>query len=289
MSINPLDVSSKHVEVIYKKPPASIFFGLETSGKLHLGHYSLLKAVKRVSLKKNLPITIYLADYHAKLNEKKDVDHYCAKTQQFMTLFFKDKANLVISSTNIAEPNYTKCFQQFMHQVTVTTAMKGLPDDLKMKHKDALEKGYSIRLKYLLYPLYQAIDPHYFNCDTVFCGLDQRKVYALAYDVYEKLGWPKFNLIMYPLITKDFKIGAYEKKMSSSDQKSIFIDKSLYELLYAHKNQSQKLTKEQLSVLKKLSSVTDPDVLEIYGVETNEEFLDQLLNDVAFLKTFAWD
>ena len=266
----------------FKRP----FLGLETSGKLHLGHYLILSNLKKFSKENNCIPTVYLADFHAKLNDKKNVDYYTKKTEIFMNLFFENKVDLKTSTKTLADLNYTLLFNEYLQKVNLREVLKSLPEDLQLKAKKEEEKG-SLKIKYLIYSVYQAIDPLYFNIDTVFCGRDQRRVYAFAYDIYQKLGWPKFNLILYPLVNKRFKIGEYSEKMSSSDEGSIFLDQSLFTLLQKNKNKSE-LTVEESKKLEILKKNTDSSCLELYGVKDNDSFLDKLYEDCKNLKDFTW-
>lgn len=280
------EIHSSAVELLYKTTSHKSFFGMEPSGKLHLGHYLILNAVKQLSKKNVLPL-IYLADYHARLNDKIRVDHFCAKTKQFMQRYFEEDCLIVVSSDMIRDPAYSAVFQEFAERVTLNSVIKSLPEDLKLQHKKTLEKGHSMRFKHLLYVIYQAVDPHYFGCDTVFCGTDQRKIYTLAYDIYEKLDWAKFNLILYPLLTRSFELGKYERKMSSSGGKSIYLDSLLYETLDRYLK-NELLTEREQSIITQLKTCEDPEVLALYNVRSNHEFLIKLHEDTFCLKNFSW-
>lgn len=274
-------------EIIKKTEIKKPFLGMEPSGALHLGHYLLLKALKTLSKEHNCIPLVYLADYHAKLNEKKNVEHYCEKTKTFLNLFFED-VNIKTSTDVFKDTLYMQLFNEFIEKTNLNEASRSLPEDLKLKVSQVTTNN-SIKLKYLIYSIYQAVDVRYFSCDTVLCGIDQRKVYAYGYDIYAKLNWPKYNLIMYPLISKTFKIDKYDAKMSSSYKKSIFLDKTLYEALnkYLH-GQKDLLSDNEKTLINTLLSNEDPSVLELYGCKTNNEFLNTLYKDLEPLKSFTW-
>ena len=71
-NVENYNINSSFIEKIIKKEIKRPFLGLQTSGKLHFGHYLLLKAIKKNSEKSNSMPTIYLADLHAKINKKEN-------------------------------------------------------------------------------------------------------------------------------------------------------------------------------------------------------------------------
>ena len=98
------------------------------------------------------------------------------------------------------------------------------------------------------------------------------KIYMLAYDTYPKLGWPKFNLKLFPLVnlecveTKD-----YTQKMSKS-KSCIRLDSKLVETAQ----------KELLQDSTYLNHIITESFLQMYTSESKKEFLIQLINDIQF-------
>lgn len=68
----------------------------------------------------------------------------------------------------------------------------------------------------LLYPLYQCLDEVYLNCNVILGGIDQRKIYTLARDLLQKIGYEKRVHLMNLIISSLSKTGGEKVKMSAS-------------------------------------------------------------------------
>ena len=66
-------ISEEELKELLKKDEKSAYIGFEPSGKIHLGHYLQIK--KMIDLQNaGFDITILLADLHAYLNQKGELD-----------------------------------------------------------------------------------------------------------------------------------------------------------------------------------------------------------------------
>ncbi|KCZ78327.1 hypothetical protein H311_00644, partial [Anncaliia algerae PRA109] len=68
------------------------------------------------------------------------------------------------------------------------------------------------KLSSMIYPLMQALDEEYLNCDAQFGGKDQRKIFTFAMKYLPQLQYKKRIHLMNPMIE-----GLNNEKMSSSD------------------------------------------------------------------------
>ena len=56
--------------------------------------------------------------------------------------------------------------------------------DAKKAGAEVVKQAQNPLISGLLYPGLQALDEHYLNCDAQFGGIDQRKIFMFAEEVY---------------------------------------------------------------------------------------------------------
>ena len=252
----------------------SFYLGFEPSGTFHLGHYMMLKKLK--SLSKTSKCKILLADVHARLNSKKDVDLHVQKSMEFLKIYAPD-VQIVLGSDLLKQEKFWESLLKFSGLFNINEVRRGLPLDLK-KNYDLDSELLKTPFNMWLYPLFQAIDPHHLQVEGVLAGKDQRNIYMLMRDNhYKKLNWKTPNCYFYPLLDLSGQINSEDKKMSSSG-KNIPLDGNLVRNLSDYL--SGKTTQSLLDFIKQSS------VLNLYEVSSKKELIESTYEDLKNLKSF---
>lgn len=244
----------KNVELIENNSKIEkVYLGFETSGKLHLGHYFLLRKLLSYSCEK----IVYLANVHSWINKKNDF------TKELIDWFSKvlPQVKIITGEEVFKDPKYWRCYLQMCSKLSMRNGLKGLITQMKKGKKE--EDNLDCAINELNYTVFQTIDPHYFNVDLVIAGTDQRNIYMAGYDYYKSLGWTKPSYYFYPLISMN---GDCSGEKMSKSKSSIPLDEKLY-----------KTVQEALEGKKTFFDYfLTPLVLEITEKETKEEFLLEL-------------
>ncbi|MGB9719315.1 MAG: tyrosine--tRNA ligase [Candidatus Anstonellales archaeon] len=251
-----MDIEKK-IELVKKKPTIEVvgehqlrevfenyshpkhYIGFEISGMAHLGT-GLLTAVKiNDFLKAGIKPMIFLADYHAWINNKLGGD--LKRIQRIATGYFKhafislglteDKVKYILAS-KIYDNEYWKDVINITRHTTINRMLRATAI---MGRKESEAQHVS----FLLYPAMQAADIFKLDVQIAHSGIDQRKAHMLAKDVYDKIGKKNFVAVHTTLIPglqgvtrmnpseEDF----IEAKMSKSKPEScIFIHDSEEEI-----------------------------------------------------------
>jgi tyrosyl-tRNA synthetase len=252
----------------------SFYLGFEPSGTFHLGHYILLRKLKSLSTQSTCKIL--LADVHARLNKKQNIDQNLQKSKEFLRLYAPN-IQIITGSDLIKSSDFWMNFLQFSNLLNLNDVRRGLPLDLKKNYnleKDLLSTPFSM----WLYPVLQAIDPHALNVEGVLAGKDQRNIYMLMHDKhYKKLDWSIPNCYFYPLLDLSGQIGSVEKKMSSSGQ-NIPLDGNLVRnLLNRIQNESNPCV---------IDFISNPQVLDLFEVSSTKELIQTTYEDLKSLENF---
>ncbi len=167
------------------------YIGFEISGKVHLGS-GLITAMKvKDLLEAGVKPTIFLADYHAWINNKLGGD--LQKIRQVALGYFK--AGFV--SLGLEEPKvkyvlgsdlYDNDYWADVVRISKATSIKRM---LRCSTIMGRTEQETVEAASLLYPAMQAADIFKQDLDIVHAGMDQRKAHILAREVAEKLGKKK--------------------------------------------------------------------------------------------------
>ncbi|MCX8166488.1 MAG: tyrosine--tRNA ligase [Candidatus Micrarchaeota archaeon] len=164
------------------------YIGFEISGKVHLGT-GLMTATKIKQLKKaGVKTTIFMADYHAWINNKFNGD--LELIQEVAKKYFEpamkslnlEDTEFILASNLYKDTGYWKHVLDITKNTTMnrmlrcTTIMGRTVSDL------------SNDCSYILYPAMQCADIIQLDVDIMHGGMDQRKVHMLYKDLREKLG-----------------------------------------------------------------------------------------------------
>jgi tyrosyl-tRNA synthetase len=204
-------ISEEELKELLKKDEKSAYIGFEPSGKIHLGHYLQIK--KMIDLQNaGFDIIILLADLHAYLNQKGELDEireigdYNRRVFEAMGL----KAKYVYGSEFQLDKDYTLNVYRLALKTTLKRARRSME---LIAREDENPKVAEV-----LYPIMQVNDIYYLDVDVAVGGMEQRKIHALARELLPK----KVVCIHNPVLT-----GLDgEGKMSSSKGNFIAVDDS---------------------------------------------------------------
>nr|1ZH0_A Chain A, Tyrosyl-tRNA synthetase [Methanocaldococcus jannaschii] len=208
-------ISEEELREVLKKDEKSALIGFEPSGKIHLGHYLQIK--KMIDLQNaGFDIIILLADLHAYLNQKGELDEirkigdYNKKVFEAMGL----KAKYVYGSSFQLDKDYTLNVYRLALKTTLKRARRSME---LIAREDENPKVAEV-----IYPIMQVNPAHYQGVDVVVGGMEQRKIHMLARELLPK----KVVCIHNPVLT-----GLDgEGKMSSSKGNFIAVDDSPEEI-----------------------------------------------------------
>ena len=203
------------------------YVGFEPSGKAHIGWKVLALQLRRM-LDANANVMVFLADWHAWVNDKFNGDMDAIQTtgvymqETFRALLdhppegegpgelqFKWASDLMKSSDYWAR--VLRCSKgATLAMVRKTFTIMGR-DEASSDHD--LSKFY--------YPAMQAADIFEMDIDIAIGGMDQRKAHMFMRDVASKYGWAKATCLHTPIIsslkTSGARMESFDHKMSKSD------------------------------------------------------------------------
>ncbi|ACV24698.1 tyrosine--tRNA ligase [Methanocaldococcus fervens] len=202
-------VSEEELKEVLKKDEKSAYIGFEPSGKIHLGHYLQIK--KMIDLQNaGFDIIILLADLHAYLNQKGELDEireigeYNRRVFEAMGL----KAKYVYGSEFQLDKDYTLN----VYRLALKTTLKRARRSMELIAREVENP----KVAEVIYPIMQVNDIHYLGVDVAVGGMEQRKIHMLARELLPK----KVVCIHNPVLT-----GLDgEGKMSSSKGNFIAVD-----------------------------------------------------------------
>ncbi|MDD2777811.1 MAG: tyrosine--tRNA ligase [Methanocellales archaeon] len=214
-------------ELIGSKKRLTAYVGYEPSGKIHMGH--VLTVNKLLDLQKvGFEIIVLLADLHAYLNEKGELEeiHEMAKENKeafnamgldpnktTFVLGGSDEYNLSNKDGFQMTPEYQMLSHRLMSHITEKRAIRSM----KMIARDPK----NMKTSNVVYPVLQVADIVELDIDVAVGGMDQRKIHMLARDVMPKLGLRAPICIHIPIL-----VGLDGTKMSSSKENYISVDDS---------------------------------------------------------------
>jgi len=202
----------------FDRPTA--YIGFEPSGRLHVGNVVTANMVKRLQ-RAGCEVTIYLADWHAMINDKFGGDmaliRACGEYQQqaFLALGIDPaRTRFRWASDLAADPNYWERVVRAAKASTLSRVRRALT--IMGRKEDEADVDASK----LMYPSMQVADIFHLGAQIAVGGMDQRRAHMLARDVCEKTGWPKPVAVHTPLIGSlkgGERMDPADGKMSKSD------------------------------------------------------------------------
>lgn len=159
---------------------------------MHIGQGLVCGEKVQDLIKAGFNFTIFLADYHAMINNKYggDLNKIQTTAEYFQHCFTalgvpEDKTEYVLASKLAMEKDYWERVLRVARTITTQRVMRALPimgRDMKSQDTEAAA---------IFYPCMQAADIFEMRLDVACAGLDQRKAHILAREAGEKLGWGK--------------------------------------------------------------------------------------------------
>lgn len=193
--------------LLESKEPSDIvaYCGYETSGPVHLGHLVTIMKLKELH-DAGIHVKVLFADYHTFLNRKGDWD------------FIHDQAKLWEKTFRAAGLD-----AEFVLGSSFQRSMEYFDDVLKLALRTSMNRGLRsmemvardfehAKVSQVVYPLMQTVDIKWLGVDIAVGGMEQRKIHALAREIYSEISDAPFVAIHTPLITSL----TGEGKMSSS-------------------------------------------------------------------------
>jgi tyrosyl-tRNA synthetase len=183
----------------------SAYCGYETSGPVHLGHLVTIMKLKELA-EAGIHVKVLFADYHTFLNRKGDWS------------FIHEQAELWEATFRAAGLD-----AEFILGSSFQRSMEYFDDVLKLALRTSMNRGLRsmemvardfehAKVSQVLYPLMQTADIKWLGVDIAVGGMEQRKIHALAREIFSEISDRPFVAIHTPLITS--LVG--EGKMSSS-------------------------------------------------------------------------
>ena len=203
------------------------YVGFEPSGKAHIG-WKVLSLQLRRMLDAKANVLIFLADWHAWVNDKFDGSMDDIQlTGRYMEDTFRallgqppegegpGELRFVYASAIMDNGKYwarvLRCSKNMsLARVRRTFSIMGRDED---SSDGDLSRFY--------YPALQAADMFELNIDVAIGGMDQRKAHMFMRDVADRWGWSKATCLHTPIISnlksKGARMESFDHKMSKSD------------------------------------------------------------------------
>ena len=199
------------------------YVGFEPSGKAHIG-WKVLSLQLRRMLEADANVLIFLADWHAWVNDKfNGVMDDIQTTATYMEETFRallghpeegdgpGQLRFLWASELMDNGDYWARVLRCSKGATLATFTIMGRDEASSDHD--LSKFY--------YPAMQASDIFELNIDVALGGMDQRKAHMFMRDVATKWNWPKATCLHTPIISSlkatGTRMESFDHKMSKSD------------------------------------------------------------------------
>jgi len=199
----------------------SAYIGFEPSGLLTVGNYLITSRMVNLLLDAGFRVTIFLADWHAYINDKLGGDiERIRKCGKYMAEAFRFSAgerngiNTVFASDLMGREDYWTTLIRIAKQLSLSRVKRALT--IMGRNEDEAELDSSK----MLYPLMQVTDIFMLGVDMAYGGMDQRKAHMLARDAAAALKMRKPTAVHTPLISSlrgGNRMNPGENKMSKSD------------------------------------------------------------------------
>lgn len=199
-----------------KQRPLKVYWGTAPTGRPHIGYFVPMTKIGDL-LRAGCDVTILFADLHAFLdNLKAPWDLLKVRTEYYEAVIKAalksvgvplERLHFVRGSEYELKPEFTLDMYKMSSLVTEHDAKKAGAEVVKQVDHPLLSG--------LMYPILQALDEQYLDCDAEFGGVDQRKIFTFSEKYLPMLGYKKRSHLMNPMVP-----GLNGPKMSSSDEDS---------------------------------------------------------------------
>ncbi|GME82488.1 unnamed protein product [Ambrosiozyma monospora] len=200
-----------------EKRPLKIYWGTAPTGRPHCGYFVAMTKLADF-LKAGCEVTVLLADLHAFLDNMKaplEVVEYRAKYYEYVVKAILKSINVPIEKLKfVVGRSYQLSADYTMDIFRLANIVS--QNDAKRAGADVVKQVSNPLLSGLIYPLMQALDEQHLGVDAQFGGVDQRKIFVLAEENLEAIGYKKRAHLMNPMVPGLAQGG----KMSASDPNS---------------------------------------------------------------------
>lgn len=184
-----------------EKRPLKVYWGTAPTGKPHCGYFVPMIKLAHL-LKAGCELTVLLADLHAFLDNMKAPLEVVQHRAKYYELVIKailrsinvpiEKLHFVVGLSYQLSPKYTMDIFRLANKVS--------QNDAKRAGADVVKQVANPLLSGLIYPLMQALDEEFLGVDVQFGGVDQRKIFVLAEENLEALGYKKRAHLMNSMV-----------------------------------------------------------------------------------------
>ena len=209
------------------------YVGIEPSGKAHIG-WKVLSLQMRKMLDANANVIIFLADWHAWVNDKFKGDlESIQTTARYMEDTFRALLHHPPEGDGPGQLQFvwaSKIMDSMEYWARVLRCSKGATLAMVRKTftimgRDEASSDHDLSRFY--YPAMQAADIFEMNIDVAIGGMDQRKAHMYMRDVASKYGWKKATCfhthIISSLKSTGVRMESFDHKMSKSEPNSALI------------------------------------------------------------------
>ena len=203
------------------------YVGFEPSGKAHIGWKVLSLQLKRM-LEADVNVLIFLADWHAWINDKFDGNMADIQlTAKYMEETFRALLDYPPEGDGPGELRFyyaSQLMDNGDYWARVLRCSKGATLAMVRKTFTIMgrdEASSDHDLSKFFYPAMQASDIFELGIDIAIGGMDQRKAHMFMRDVASKYGWEKATCLHTPIISSlkssGSRMESFDHKMSKSD------------------------------------------------------------------------
>ncbi|CDO96112.1 unnamed protein product [Kluyveromyces dobzhanskii CBS 2104] len=200
-----------------EKRPLKLYWGTAPTGRPHCGYFVPMTKLAHF-LKAGCEVTVLLADLHAFLDNMKaslEVVSYRAKYYELVIKAVLKSINVPIEKLKFVVGSTYQTSNEYVMDIFKLSNVVS-QNDAKRAGADVVKQVDNPLLSGLIYPLMQALDEEHLGVDAQFGGVDQRKIFVLAEENLERLGYKKRAHLMNPMVPGLGQGG----KMSASDPNS---------------------------------------------------------------------
>lgn len=202
------------------------YVGIEPSGRVHLGTGLIIGNKVRDLMDEGVDMTVYLADWHAYINDKfsGDMEKIRLAGEYLKGVFsaLGIRPKYLWADEIVGRKEYWEKVLKIAKKTTLKRVKRAMT--IMGRKEDEAELDSSK----IIYPFMQVADIYDMDIEIALGGMDQRHAHMLARDVAEKLGYAK-PVAVHTVILAGLKgagrMDPIEAKMSKSKEGSaIFVD-----------------------------------------------------------------
>lgn len=210
-------VTSEELRTLLEAGGGRAYIGFEPSGIVHIGWLVCMRKMREIA-DAGFDLTVYLADWHAFVNDKlggdMDTIRLCGRYLEDVFDVAGIPCRYLYASELMDSMEYWERVMRVMKATTLARTRRAMT--IMGRREDAADSDMSK----FLYPALQVADIFQMDIDLALGGMDQRHAHMLQRDVAERLGWKKAVAVHTPLIpalSAGGRMDPVEAKMSKSD------------------------------------------------------------------------